>query len=100
MLHLGENGILDKNEGSTQIALVLSVRYLGVKVLQRDVRSLERKGVEGRGERTKRSYLCVVGMCVVCVCWVRSLCVVCMVCVVCVCAWYVYDVYVVCVVCV
>ena len=66
MLHLGENGILDKNEGSTQIALVLSVRYLGVKVLQRDVRSLERKGVEGRGERTKRSYL---GVCVyVCVC--------------------------------
>ena len=29
--------------------------------------------------------MCVVGMCVVCVCWVRSLCVVCMVCVVCVC---------------
>lgn len=65
MLHFGENEILDKNEGSTQIALVLGVRCLGVKVLQRDARSLERKGVEVRGEQTKTSYLCVcVWVCV------------------------------------
>lgn len=57
MLHFGENGILDKNEGSTQIALVLGVRCLGVKGLQRDARSLEQKGDEVRGEQTKRSYL-------------------------------------------
>lgn len=39
----GENEILDKNEGSTQIASVLGVRCLG-QVLQRDV-GLERKGL-------------------------------------------------------
>ena len=33
----GNNGILYRKEGSTQIALVLGIRYQGVKWLQRDV---------------------------------------------------------------